>query len=265
MLHLCSVQLMNSHNPPQLNMNLLGTGLCFQDQDASARQGFNACEIDASILKPMIRRRTSIATKMSITALERACKDAGVEMDMPVIFTSSVGEMAVTDTLCRAIAESRFPLSPTQFHNSVHNTAAGYWSMTVNSMAPMQSMAGMEDSFVMGLLEAYCQLHTGVERLLLVSYDESMPPELLPDYQWQACSTAWVLGASDASGPRLSRPYLAGPDTILNRASSRAFSDSNPAQNGIDLLKEIQNKSGDRQTLQLSNGEIPWLLDLEQF
>ena len=253
---------MKSHKLPPLSMGVLGTGWCFEDQDIAAAQGFEACEINASILALMLRRRTSTATKMAITALDRACNEADMGTDLPVIFTSSVGEMAVTDSLCKAIAESRLPISPTQFHNSVHNTAAGYWSLTVNSMAPMQSMAGMEDSFAMGLLEAYCQLQSGVECLLLVSYDEAMPTELLPDYQWQACSTALVLSALDAGGPCLSHPYPAEPDSAFNQDYGDDYSVANPTQYSIFLLKKLIDKKSDRQTLQLSSGEMPWLLDI---
>ena len=261
MRHWCSERSMNSLALPPLSMAVLGADCCFERQDIAAAQGFDGCGIDASILAPMLRRRTSIATKMAITALDRACKEADIGTDLPVVFTSSVGEMAVTDRLCKAISECRFPLSPTQFHNSVHNTAAGYWSLTVDSMAPMQSMAGMQDSFAMGLLEAYCQLQAGAEHVLLVSYDESMPDGLLPDYQWQACSTAWVLGASDTGGPRLSRPYPTTPDRILNHVSGHEFSDANPTQHSIALLKAMSGKLN-RQTLQISGGEMPWLLDM---
>jgi len=242
-------------------MSVLGTGWCFEEQDVAAAQGFEACEINPSILAPMLRRRTSTATKMAITALDQACKEAGMGTDLPVIFTSSIGEMGVTDRLCRAIAGSRLPISPTQFHNSVHNTAAGYWSLTVNSMAPMQSMAGMEDSFAMGLLEAYCQLQSGVECVLLVSYDESMPAELLPDYQWQACSTAWVLSTLDTGGPCLSYPYTAGPGNVFNHDCDE-YSVANPTQYSISLLKKLLDRKSNRQTLQLSSGEAPWLLDI---
>jgi len=252
----------NSRRPLRRDMHVLGTGVCFQDPDVARHQGFDNAEIDASILAPMLRRRTSIATKMAITALVRACKDAQVDSDLPVIFTSSIGEMAVTDALCRAIAESRLPLSPTRFHNSVHNTAAGYWSLSVGSMAPMQSMAGMEDSFAMGLLEAYCQLQSGVERLLLVSYDESMPAELLPEFRWHACSSAWVLSISEGGDARVSQPYM-GTDEGFNKNVCAGYSASNPTQASIDLLKSLNGTQGEVRTLRLSGGLTPWLLDVE--
>ena len=238
-------------------MSVLGKGICIENQAYADSLGFSDCGIDASILPPMIRRRTSTATKMAVTALEKACLDAEVKTDLPVIFVSTAGEMDVTNKLCQAIASLELPLSPTLFHNSVHNSAAGYWSMAVNSMAPMQSMAGLEDSFALGLLESFCQLNNGMQQLILVSYDESMPEYLLKNYSWQACATALVLGQPVADKPSLSRPYLSND---VQHTNSR-FPTDNPVCEAFSLLEILDNNLQGIQNAQISNGKEPWLIN----
>ena len=238
-------------------MSVLGKGVCIENEDYAKSLGFSDCSIDAGILPPMIRRRTSLATKMAVTALQKACLDADVGTDLPVIFVSTVGEMDVTNKLCQAIASLELPLSPTLFHNSVHNSAAGYWSMAVKSMAPMQSMAGLEDSFALGLLEGFCQLSNGVEQLILVSYDESMPEYLLQNYRWKACAVALVLSRPVAGKPGLSRPYLSSNETAVNTS----FPMVNPVSEAFSLLKALKGNENDIQILKISNGRLPWLIN----
>lgn len=250
---------MTSENALIPCLSVLGLGSCFPDEKDAHELELTDAGIDASILPPMIRRRTSLATKMAVTALDRACINADVERDLPTIFSSSVGEMAVTDQLCRAIADSSYPLSPTLFHNSVHNTAAGYWSMSVKSMAPMQSMAGLEDSFAMGLLEAGCQLLNGAERVLLVSYDEAMPAQFLPDYQWQGCAIALVLGAGSDAKATLSMPYQSPEKSSLETP----FSLANPVLAGLSLIKHLKAAKPDSREIVVSAGHPSWRVHLE--
>ena len=245
---------------PEQSMSVLGYGVCMHDDDYATSLGLSNCSVDASILPPMTRRRTSLATRMAITALNRACKSAQVDRQLPVIFSSTVGEMTVTNQLCQAIARAQYPLSPTLFHNSVHNSAAGYWSMTADSMAPMQSMAALEDSFAVSLLEAYCQLKSGVEQILLVNYDETMPEYLLKEYKWQASALAFVLGPLKTNKPTLSRPYQGGVRSTVDNT----FSLASPVFEGFRLLNTIQNNHSDVQSVQISKGELPWLVNFSQ-
>ncbi len=248
---------MTKLNPPSSNMTVLGTGLCIPDEKVAAQWGFKDCGIDASVLAPMIRRRASLATKMAVSALDQACTRAGSNKDLPVIFVSSVGEMSVTDRLCQSIAAAEFPLSPTLFHNSVHNTAAGYWSMSVHSMAPMQAMAAWGDGFALGLLEAWSQLMTGVPRIMMVCYDESMPASLLPDYQWPSCAVALVLERGQGQGNQLSKPYTL-KNTVKNPP---VFSAENPAQAGLPLLQAMKSQDTASRQVQISTQPSPWYVD----
>jgi hypothetical protein len=208
----------------------------------------------------MVRRRTSNATRVAITAAGRACAAAGNNHQLPAIFVSSVGEMQVTDKLCRSISRQEYPLSPTLFHNSVHNTAAGYWSMATGSMASMQAMGALDDGFALGLLEAWCQLQTVTEQVLLVVYDEAMPEQLLPDYTWKACAFALVLDRDVRNHPLVHRPFQATvPDSAWPITD---FSVSNPAMAALPLFQALQQATSSQQQITLSSGARPWLVDI---
>ena len=190
---------------------VLGYGISFQDAEEAQVLAYEHADMQTSLLPPRLRRRTSAATKMAFAAAERACKAASIEPStLPVIFTSALGEATVTDQLCHDIAKQNFPLSPTKFHNSVHNTASGYWSIAVGSKHPAMAMAAYQDSFALALLEAWSQLHTVEKQVLLVCYEEKPSDILLPDNAWVACATAFVLSSSavDHHGLSMGMPYL---------------------------------------------------------
>jgi hypothetical protein len=237
---------------------ILGSGLCIPDEDVAGELGFADAGIDASVLAPMVRRRTSLATRVAITAASRACTAAGVGQKLPAIFVSSVGEMQVTDKLCRAITGQDYPLSPTLFHNSVHNTAAGYWSMATGSMAAMQAMGALDDGFALALLEAWCQLQTITKQVLLVVYDEAMPEQLLPDYRWKACAFALVLDRDTRDRPRLHRPIQTNNATLPDID----FTARNPAMAALPLFQTLQQGNSGKQQITLSAGKRPWLIDV---
>ncbi len=242
-------------------MTILGSGLCIPDGDVSADLGFADAGLDPSILPPIVRRRTSNATRVAITAADRACADAGSNRKLPAIFVSSAGEMQVTDRLCHSITRQEYPLSPTLFHNSVHNTAAGYWSMATGSMASMQAMGASSDGFALGLLEAWCQLQTVTDRVLLVVYDEDMPVQLLPDYDWKSCAFALLLDRDACDQPLLHRPFQATvPDPAL---PDPEFSERNPAMAALPLFRALQQAASGQQQITLSSGPRPWRLDMK--
>jgi len=63
-------------------------------------------------------------------ALEWVCRQttrAGVEpATLPSVFASSGGDGHNCHEICQALSLEERLISPTRFHNSVHNAAAGY-------------------------------------------------------------------------------------------------------------------------------------------
>ena len=178
-----------------LQFSVLGMGAAFVDSDMADEHGFVDCDMNSDLLPPRLRRRMSAATRLALAAGERACKDANAELNsMPSVFASIVGEIKITDVLCRNIAENNLPISPTQFHNSVHNTAAGYWSIVTKNSHASQAIGAGENTLVMGLLECHCQLQMSAEKVLLICYEESAPEPLVVGNQVSDCAVAFLLG-----------------------------------------------------------------------
>jgi len=84
------------------------------------------------------------------------------------------------------LASTDRQLSPTRFHNSVHNAPSGYWSIATGCMLPSTALCAYDASFAAGLLESLTQLGSGNAAVLLIAYDSGYPPPLaklrpLPD------------------------------------------------------------------------------------
>jgi hypothetical protein len=129
-------------------------------------------------LPPAERRRVGkgvkIALDVGFAAIAASGRDAAA---LPSIFTSSSGDGDNCDAICRALADDRL-ISPTRFHNSVHNAPSGYWGIASGSMAPSTSLCAYDDSFAAGLDDALTQLACGVDAVLLVAYDAPYPEPL---------------------------------------------------------------------------------------
>ena len=118
------------------------------------------------------RRRAPDTVAVSLEAALAACTAAGREpASLPSIFTSTYGDLAISDYMCTTLASDPTAISPTKFHNSVHNAAAGYWTIGAGAMTPATAISASLGSFAQGLLEALVQRAAGVEAVLLASYD----------------------------------------------------------------------------------------------
>lgn len=164
------------------SVSVLGPGLPDWDQGVAILQGLQECEItELQLTAPASlpaneRRRASRLSKMAIRVAEQAMAASGLaSMDQATVFASSCGDMDIVDKICRALTMQDRPVSPTQFHNSVHNAQAGYWAIANQVHKASNSISAYTGSFAAGLLEAATVVN--VERLpvLLVAYDRPAP------------------------------------------------------------------------------------------
>ena len=120
------------------------------------------------------RRRAPETVAVALEVALAACTAAGRDpATLASVFTSTHGDLSITDYMCETLASAPLTLSPTRFHNSVHNAAAGYWTIGAHAMAPATAISALEGSFGQGLLEALVQLATGTDAVLLVAYDST--------------------------------------------------------------------------------------------
>lgn len=118
------------------------------------------------------RRRAPDTVAIALDVAMAACEAAGRDpASLPSVFASTHGELAITDYMCATLAQEPRALSPTRFHNSVHNAAAGYWTIGTGAMQPANAISAHEASFAQGLIEALAQLADGSDAVLLVAYD----------------------------------------------------------------------------------------------
>ena len=118
------------------------------------------------------RRRAPETVAVALEVALAACEHAGADpAQLPSVFTSMHGDLAITDYMCATLADDPRAISPTKFHNSVHNAAAGYWTIGTGCNQPATALSSGNASFALGLLEALAQLASGDAAVLLAGYD----------------------------------------------------------------------------------------------
>jgi len=124
------------------------------------------------VLAPAERRRApdTVALALEVAAASMAGSGRNAA-DVPCVFVSAHGDLSINDYMCSTLATDPTVLSPTRFHNSVHNAAVGYWTIGTGCMAASNSVSAYENSFAAGLLEAAVQCAADQSPVLLVGYD----------------------------------------------------------------------------------------------
>jgi len=118
------------------------------------------------------RRRSGQAVRV---ALAVGAPPAG---GIATVFASSTADGDNCHAICEQLAGEDRLISPTRFHNSVHNAPAGYWSIATRDMHPSTSLCAYDGSFAAGLLEACALVRERGEPVLLVAYDATYPEPL---------------------------------------------------------------------------------------
>lgn len=169
-------------NSKQLPFNILGVGAwgpTFHNwNDLAALLKGQEFDVEASkgpkpeIIPANERRRAPLPVRLAVETSWQATQDAGLEpADLTSVFVSGLGDTQLTDYMCRTLAGENKALSPTKFHNSVHNAAAGYWTISTGCMQAANSVAGFQDSVALTLLEALIQCQAEQKPILLTFYD----------------------------------------------------------------------------------------------
>lgn len=125
------------------------------------------------MLPPAERRRTGVPVNLALAVGREAFINAGRDAGATAtVFTTSCGDGETLHHLCETLASPERDVSPTRFHNSVHNAAAGYWSIATRSREPSTSLCCYDASFAAGLLEAASQAVVDGKSVALIAYDQ---------------------------------------------------------------------------------------------
>jgi len=125
------------------------------------------------------RRRAGSAIRVALAVGHEAINAAGLRAaELPSVFSSSSGDGINCHEICSALASADRLISPTRFHNSVHNAASGYWNISTGAMCSSSVLCAFDGSFAAGLLEAMTQAVVENTPVLLVAYDTDYPEPL---------------------------------------------------------------------------------------
>lgn len=196
-----------------------------------------------ALLPPAERRRASRLVKAALGAGLEAVNQAGADAaTLATVFASSSGDGHNCHALCETLASDDRAVSPTRFHNSVHNAAAGYWGIATGAMAPSQVLCAYDAGFAAGLLEAAVQVATAQTPILLICYDAEYPEPIfakrpVPDAGGVALLLSPARGLQSLVAAKVSlgdTPAAAMADAALEKLRTDI-----PAMRALPLLQLI--------------------------
>ncbi|HKY91736.1 MAG TPA: beta-ketoacyl synthase chain length factor [Nevskiaceae bacterium] len=206
------------------------------------------------LLPPNERRRATPAVRLAFQAAEDAISAGAMPAgDTATIFATSDADTTIIDRICSALAQPNRVVSPTDFHNSVHNAAAGYWSIASGGRRGSTSLSAGDDTFAIGLLEAAALVHVEGHPVLFVAYDIVPPPPLDAARGIGAPFAVALVLAREAAGsgttPRLVldlRTDAALRETTLDDAALEQLRNANPAARALPLLRHLARRDTGR-------------------
>jgi hypothetical protein len=189
------------------------------------------------------RRRTGTPVRVALAVGLEATADAGADpATLPAVFTSSGGDGQNCHDICETLAGPERALSPTRFHNSVHNAAAGYWGIATGATPASNALCAYDGSFGAGLLEALAQLAVERTAILLVAYDANYPTPIRRARPIPAAfAVALVLSPapSQRSRARLTCTPGSAPAERLAHGALEELRSAIPAARSLPLLAAL--------------------------
>lgn len=189
------------------------------------------------------RRRTGRVVRLALAVgLEAATRAELPVAECLAVFSSSDGDVDNCHEICQTLASADRQLSPTRFHNSVHNAPAGYWSIAAGSRAASTALCADDASYAAGLLEAMVQVGEFAAPVLLITYDLDYPPPLAEKH---AVPTSF--GTAFALMPRRGARSIARLSVGIDLAPSDHMADDElerlrivvPAARSLPLLARL--------------------------
>jgi Beta-ketoacyl synthase, N-terminal domain len=239
-------------------VGVLGPGFANWDEAATLLSGRRYAPAPTVLPPPALlpateRRRTGRVVKLALAVASEAVDRAGIPaQSLRTVFASSSGDGHICHEICLALTASPREISPTRFANSVHNAAAGYWSIATGATLASTVLCAFDGSFCAGLLEALVQVTVDREPVLLVAYDAEYPDPLhgkrpVPD----AFGVALALTPSPEprATARLEVRLGTGSEDSMPDAGLEALRTSIPAARSLPLLRRLAQGTAGRAAL----------------
>ena len=232
-------------------VGLLGPGLSGWLPSCPVLAGSEAYRYAATVvppgelLPPAERRRTPNSVRLALAVGHEALMHSGRDAEsVATVFTTSCGDGDTLHQLCETLASAEREVSPTRFHNSVHNAAAGYWGIATRSRQASTSLCGHDSSLAAGLLEAVAQVAIEDKPVALIAYDQPYPEPL---HSVRPISATF--GLALVLAPRAAAQGLAAltVEYVPERAAATTMSDAGlealrlggPPARGLPLLAAL--------------------------
>jgi beta-ketoacyl synthase-like protein len=217
----------------------------------------------STLLSATERRRTGRAARLALIIGQHASEMAGIAPgSIPSIFATSNGDGAVVHAILEALAADQ-PVSPTQFHNSVHNTAAGYWSIATGSQQATTCVACHDATAAVALLNAMAEIHTQRRPVLLCIYDVPLPEPMHARHPTHGSFGTGMVLAPEAAPTTLARLTIsyegppATPGSDLPRlVALHELVRGNPAARALRLLEALACGTEDEFLMTLLDGRL---------
>lgn len=197
-----------------------------------------------ALLAPTERRRAPDSVAVALDVATSACAAARCEpRSIQSVFASAYGDPAVSDSVCEQLAKAPLDTSPTKFHNSVHNAAAGYWAIATGCLEPYTSLSAHRHTFGTGLLTAVLHARSGSARVLYVAYDIEARGPLATMAQSRGMLGAALVLSPEPTPQSIARLALrvveAEGQTTPARPRSAALVEGNAVASGLALFEAL--------------------------
>jgi hypothetical protein len=208
------------------------------------------------------RRRAIPSVKLALAVGAAAVEQSGLDpATLPAVFASSGADGETISAILAALVTPAREVSPTRFHNSVHNAPSGYWGIAMQSRAAATSLSSYDASFAVGLLEACVQAVSADRPILLVAYDLPYPEPLNSARRIEASFGAALVLSPAPSHRSLAELTIrvaetAGEATACADRDLEALRRGTPAARCLPLLAMLAAGSAGSVRLDLSHGAL---------
>jgi hypothetical protein len=204
------------------------------------------------------RRRATPAIKLAFQAAEDAMQGSSrPASSLATVFASSDADLAIIHRISLALTATPRFVSPTDFHNSVHNAASGYWSIGTGSQGASSTLGAFDGSFAAGLLEAYLLCRVDGADTLFVAFDLPAPEPLHAKRPFAHPAAVALVLTRDKTARTLATLACATtpePESGLDDTALEALRLGNPATRALPLLRQLARRGAGRLVLPLREG-----------
>jgi len=219
-----------------------------------------------NLLPPNERRRSTATVRLAFQAGEDALRRTSLSaQELATVFASSDADLNIIHRICSALAATPRVISPTDFHNSVHNAAAGYWSIAVGARSASTSISAHDYSFALGLAEACGSVCVDGLNTLLIAFDLPPPEPLYAKRPIAAPVASALLLTKDRTSRSLAALSWAWSRTETETSLTgelEVLRLSNPAARALPLLGTLARGVQGRIVL-AANRELALAVDLQ--